>query len=171
MKTRKPTAVVVVQGGVVQSVMLNGPNMEVILVDYDTEGYDERGMKKDHDGSPCHYGIWSGKDEGNVQPDLVLYWKGKDRLRKPRAKLTIKDERGIVYNLSKEIYMVKNSCPNYTKGKMVRLISGIFDTRLMGPSKTPGYHFTPNWLTVTPIDSKKPQWRGFHESELSLVEG
>lgn len=86
MKTRKPQAVVFVSGGVVQGVVINDPSMKVIVVDFDTDGQCEKGMKKNRSGEPCNYGVWSDKMEGVLDQKEVRYWSDKDRVRKPKAK-------------------------------------------------------------------------------------
>lgn len=178
MKTRKPKAVVFVSGGVVQDIVMNDPNMEVILVDYDTDGCDPSKLKKDRDGKTCHYGVWSGSEYGNVKTETVRYWKDKDRAKKarPLKRRTILDLTGRVCNLSEEVYRIVNKPEEvlrgligYQNGDLVRLISGIDDVETGIPSKTPGYHQKPEFRTVCSVNAKEAMWIGFKETELVPV--
>ena len=81
MKVRNPKAVVYVGGGVVQWVVVNDQRMEVLVVDFDTDGAPPKGLKKNRDGETCNLGVWKGSDPSVYGPGEVRYWKKKDRTR------------------------------------------------------------------------------------------
>ena len=82
--------------------------------------------------------------------------------------LKMKDWEGKEYRVSDELYRLKVDKSelfgdNYKKGTPVRLIGG------EGHVDEPGYHFDPNWLTVTCPTENAADFCGVKKSELELI--
>jgi hypothetical protein len=79
VKSRKPTAVVFISGGVVQMVVVNDQRLDVLVVDFDVDG--DRPSKKSMDGSPCNLDKWNGSDPNRLNQRIVKYWQKKARMK------------------------------------------------------------------------------------------
>ena len=81
----------------------------------------------------------------------------------------IKDVQGNLCAVSKESYRLMTDYSavlgdNYKAGAEVRLIGGV-----EGHYNEPGYHFYPEYVTVTHSKANPPQFAGVKRSELELI--
>lgn len=76
----------------------------------------------------------------------------------------IKDWRGISQELGNQIYeVIESDVSGYGPGTLVRLISGVDD------SKVPGYHFNSAYRTVCRLDAERAEFIGIHRQYLKPV--
>jgi hypothetical protein len=89
-------------------------------------------------------------------------------------KSKIWDGMGNSFNLSSEVYRIELSHEGKPEsifnGVLVRMISGVRPNGINTErSEVPGFHYDPNYATVCPIWSKRPQWSGFPRKNLVEV--
>lgn len=70
----KPRVVIIVEGGVVQQVMVSPKLIEkiqVVLIDYDVSGTDEHpSIAEDEEGNLASWSLWDGPDMDELEDEL-----------------------------------------------------------------------------------------------------